>query len=252
VRPKVLQLITEGKTKKVWETENPDLVILEFKDDITAFDGAKHDVISGKGAINAAISAKIFEHLNKNGIPTHFVEFVAPRYHVVRRLEMIPLEVVCRNIATGHLVKRLPMIKDGTRLEFPVLEFYLKDDKLHDPLINDHHVVLLKLASWKEIEEMKKITLRVNEVLRTFFEERGLILVDFKLEFGRDRNGKLLVGDELNGDAMRIWDMYTGKILDKDVYRKGYPLDEVLVRYREFYRRVVGADFPGEEVCLAT
>lgn len=232
--------IREGKTKIVYESDNPDEVVLKFKNDITALDGEKHDIIRGKGYINAFISAKLFELLESAGLPTHYKAYVSPNLMVARKVEMLPVEVVCRNIAAGHLLKRLP-IAEGTRLKIPIVEFFYKSDELHDPMLNDYHMQLLGLANTKEIREMEKITLNVNKVLKEFMKGRGLSLVDFKIEFGRDRGGKLLVGDEINADSMRVW-KESGEILDKDVYRKGGTQKQVLQTYVSYFKKIIGEE----------
>lgn len=240
VHPSLGSPIREGKTKIVYESDNPDEVILKFKNDITALDGEKHDIIKGKGYINAFISAKLFELLESAGLPTHYKAYITPNLMVARKVEMLPVEVVCRNIAAGHLLKRLP-IAEGTKLKIPIVEFFYKSDELHDPMLNDYHMQLLGLANTKEIREMEEITLNVNKVLTKFMKKRGLSLVDFKIEFGRDGDGKLLVGDEINADSMRVW-KGSGEILDKDVYRKGGTLEHVLQTYISYFKTVMGEE----------
>lgn len=237
-----LEVIGEGKTKIVRRMDDPNIVLLEFKDSITALDGEKKDVIAGKGHINAKISSFLFELLSREGIPTHYVSFIEPNYMVVKRLKMLPVEVVCRNIAAGSFAKRYP-VEAGSRLKYPVVEYYLKDDLRHDPMMNEDHIVALGISpSADEVKEIKKVTLRVNEVLSKFLDSKGITLVDFKLEFGRGSDGRIYVGDEINGDSMRLWDKETGRILDKDVYRQGKSLKDVLDTYREFYKRIIGVE----------
>jgi len=230
----------EGKTKIVYAADKPDTVLLNFKDDITALDGKKHDILKGKGRINATISAKLFEELERAGVPTHFKEYIQPNSILAYKLEMIPIEVVCRNYAAGHLLTRLPMIKRGTRYKNPLIEFYLKNDALHDPILAEDHIRALGLANEREVQEIKNITKAVGKYLTKFMAARGLKLVDFKLEFGRDKYRKLRVGDELNADSMRLWDLKTGRGVDKDLYRKGAPLSKVMKVYEESYRRIIG------------
>ncbi|MEX2707113.1 MAG: phosphoribosylaminoimidazolesuccinocarboxamide synthase [Candidatus Freyrarchaeum guaymaensis] len=237
------KILSEGKTKIVRETESSDVVLLEFKDSITALDGEKMDTLRGKAIINSHISAYFLELLEKEGVPTHFVEFIEPNMMKVKNLEMIPVEVVCRNIAAGHLVKNYP-IEEGTPLNPPVVEFYLKDDARHDPMLNDDHLVILGLASREEVKKIREIALETNRVLREALKAKGLTLVDFKIEVGRGGDGKIYVGDEINGDSMRIWEEGTNKILDKDVYRKGGTLDEVLDTYVKLYERLLGEPPP--------
>ena len=234
--------INEGKTKIVYSSDRSDAYLLKFKDDITALDGEKHDLLEGKGKINATISVKLFELLEKNGIKTHLIEPLDSNSILVRKLKMMPLEVVCRNIAAGHFLSRFSMFKKGQKLKFPIVEFYLKDDALHDPMLVEDHLVLLDLASEDEVAEMKEITRRVNKVLFDFFLNKNLKLVDFKLEFGRDSKNQIILGDELNSDCMRLWDIDTGEILDKDVYRQNSSMNEVKETYEELYRRLFPDD----------
>jgi phosphoribosylaminoimidazole-succinocarboxamide synthase len=229
-------LVAEGKTKLVYALDDPSLVLLRFKDQVTALDGKKRDVIPGKGALNASISAKLFQVLRRGGVENHYVETYDESSLVVKRLQMIPVEVVCRNVATGSIVKRLPVF-EGTVFDPPIVEFFLKDDARGDPMINESHMMALKLASKSEVEQMVEATLKANEVLRRFLESRGMVLLDFKLEFGRG-DGGILVGDELDPDCMRVRDASTGKVLDKDLYRKGASLEEVKRAYEEFYGRI--------------
>ncbi len=237
------RILSEGKTKIVREAESSDMVILEFKDSITALDGEKMDVLRGKAVINSHISAYFLELLEKNRVPTHFKEFVEPNMMIVKNLKMLPVEVVCRNIAAGHLVKNFP-IKEGTPLNPPVVEFYLKDDARHDPMLNEDHFVILDLASREEVKKIKELTLKTNRVLSEALKARNLILVDFKIEVGRGQDGKIYVGDEINGDSMRIWEVGTSKILDKDVYRKGGSMEKVLNTYIQLYEKLLGKKPP--------
>jgi len=236
VRYKLMGLVAEGKTKLVYALDDPSLVLLRFKDQVTALDGKKRDVIPGKGALNASISAKLFQVLRRGGVENHYVETYDESSLVVKRLQMIPVEVVCRNVATGSIVKRLP-VSEGTVFDPPIVEFFLKDDARGDPMINESHMMALKLASKSEVKQMVEATLKANEVLRRFLESRGMVLLDFKLEFGRG-DGGILVGDELDPDCMRVRDASTGKVLDKDLYRKGASLEEVKRAYEEFYGRI--------------
>jgi len=235
-----LKKLSEGKTKLVYGIDRLDAVLLKFKDAITALDGKKHDILKGKGRINAAISAKLFKELERVGVPTHFIKLIQPNSMLVHKLSMIPVEVVCRNYAAGHLLTRLPMIKRGTKFREPIIEFYLKNDALHDPILTEDHLPALNLATEDEAQEIKKLTKKVGVRLSKFMASRGLKLVDFKLEFGRDGKGKLRIGDELNGDSMRLWDLKTGRGVDKDLYRKGAPLKQVMEVYEESYLRIVG------------
>jgi phosphoribosylaminoimidazole-succinocarboxamide synthase len=234
----IIQL-TAGKTKTVIAASEPDQVILAFRDDITAGDGKKHDVLPGKGKINATITARLYEILAEEGIGTHFVRQLDDVRLLVTKLDMIPVEVVCRIRAAGHFIGVGKHFQNGDRLPFPIVEFYLKDDSLHDPMLRDEHLKLLKLANDFEIEQMKLTTLKAGALLERFFDERGALLVDFKLEFGRDRSGKLLIGDELSPDSWRLWDKETKEILDKDRFRKDLPRIFEL-GYAEPFRRVCG------------
>lgn len=228
-----------GKTKTVTSADTPGQVILTFRDDITASDGKKHGVLTGKGRVNATITAKLYEILNEQGISNQFIRQIDGTRLLVKKLEMIPVEVVCRLRAAGHFIGIGKYFQTGDRLTFPVVEFYLKDDVLHDPMLTDQHLKLFKLANDKEIEEIKHTTSKAALILEKFFEERGAILVDFKLEFGRDERGKLLVGDELSPDSWRLWDKETNEILDKDRFRKDLP-SVFELGYAEPYKRICG------------
>ena len=230
-------VLSSGKTKTVTPSNEPDRVILTFRDDITAGDGKKHDILQGKGKINAAITAKLYVIFTERGIPNHFAKQIDDVRLLVKKLNMIPIEVVCRIRAAGHFIGIGKHFQNGDKLTFPIVEFYLKDDALHDPMLTDQHLILLKLANANEIEKIKQMTLKAAELLEKFFDERGAILVDFKLEFGRDANGDLLIGDELSPDSWRLWDKETKEILDKDRFRKGLPRIFEL-GYAEPYRRI--------------
>lgn len=233
--------LSEGKTKIVFATDHPDEVALFFKDDITAGDGKKHDILAGKGRINATVSAKLFQVLESGGVRTHFVRQLSPTGLLTRKLKMIPLEVVCRIFAAGHMVGLGKYFQYRQRLSPPVVEFYLKDDALHDPFLNSYHVRVLGLAGSEEIAQMETSTLRAAEVLEKFFDHRKMLLADFKLEFGRDTVGELLVGDELSVDSMRLWDKETYEILDKDRFRKDLP-NVFELAYLEPYKRICGGE----------
>ncbi len=233
--------LSEGKTKIVFATDSPNEVTLFFKDDITAGDGKKHDILAGKGRINAAVSAKLFQVLESNGVRTHFVKQLSATELLTKNLKMIPLEVVCRILAAGHMVGLGKYFQYRQRLSLPVVEFYLKDDALHDPFLNSYHVRALGLAKGEEIARMEASTLRAAEALEKFFDERKMLLADFKLEFGRDAAGELLVGDELSVDSMRLWDKETYEILDKDRFRKDLPQVFELA-YLEPYKRICGGE----------
>ncbi len=230
------ELLYEGKAKKVFATEHPDLIIQEFKDDATAFNAQKKGQILNKGIVNNEVSSHLFEYLESFGIRTHFVDKLSERDMVCKRLEIIKIEVVMRNIAAGSLVKRYGL-EEGVQLSMPVTELYLKNDALGDPLINDDHAVVLNLASPEEITFLKQIAWKVNAILRNYFLSKGLKLVDFKLEFGR-HNGLILLGDEISPDTCRLWDADTNKKLDKDRFR--FDLGEVESAYLEVRRRMLG------------
>jgi len=229
--------LAAGKTKTVSSASEPNQVILTFRDDITAGDGKKHDILPGKGKVNAAITAKLYEVFSEYRIPNHLVKQLDEVRLLVTKLKMIPVEVVCRIRAAGHFIGIGKHFKNGDKLPFPTVEFYLKDDSLHDPMLTDQHLKLLQLANDDEIEQMKQVMLKAATILEKFFDERGAILVDFKLEFGRDANGNLLIGDELSPDSWRLWDKETKEILDKDRFRKD--LSQVFeLGYAEPFRRV--------------
>lgn len=228
--------IYEGKAKILYETDNPDLVIQYFKDEATAFNAQKRGIIEHKGVYNNRISSVLFEVLTQQGVRTHFVEQLSDREMLVKRLEIIKIEVVVRNISAGSLSKRLGL-EEGRRLREPVLEFFYKDDSLGDPMINEDHVRLLDLATPQEVRAIRKRALLVNDRLRDFLDKRNLILVDFKLEFGRHR-GQLLLGDEITPDGCRLWDKGTLEKMDKDRFRRD--LGKVEEAYQEVYRRICG------------
>jgi phosphoribosylaminoimidazole-succinocarboxamide synthase len=225
----------EGKAKIVYATADPDLLLIHYKDDATAFNGAKKGTISGKGELNARISAVLFRHLAAHGVANHFVDLPAPREMVTRRLSIIPLEVVVRNVAAGSLAKRLGL-EEGTRLARTVVEFYYKRDDLGDPLVNEWHIRALDLASAEETAQLASASLKVNALLAGYLKPRGLELVDFKLEFGRTRGGEVLLGDEISPDTCRFWDIETGEKLDKDRFRRD--LGGVEEAYQEVWRRI--------------
>ncbi|WP_187648515.1 phosphoribosylaminoimidazolesuccinocarboxamide synthase [Nitrosophilus labii] len=231
------ELLYEGKGKKIFLTEDENFLIAEFKDDLTAFDAVKKGFEKGKGALNCQISSELFELLEKEGIPTHYVKRLSDSEMVIKKAEMIPIEVVVRNIATGSLTKRLG-IPDGTKLPFSLVEFYYKNDDLHDPIINDEHALILELAeSESELEELKRLGREINVILKSFFDQRDLILVDFKLEFGKDSDGKIILADEISPDSCRFWDKNTGEKLDKDRFRQD--LGNVKLAYEEVLKRIL-------------
>jgi phosphoribosylaminoimidazole-succinocarboxamide synthase len=207
----------EGKAKRIFKTGDPDVLRIAYKDDATAFNGEKMEVLEGKGRLNNEISSLIFERLQEAGLDSHFIERISETEQLVRPVEIVPLEVVVRNIAAGSLVKRLGVMR-GYAFETPIVEFYYKDDELGDPLLNEAHIAALKLAEPEELQQMQDMALRVNEKLLHLFSEAGVDLVDFKLEFGR-REGKILLADEISPDTCRLWDKKTGDSFDKDLFR---------------------------------
>lgn len=228
----------EGKAKKVFLTDDSNLVIQEFKDDATAFNNKKKGTIADKGIVNNAVSCKLFTILEENGIRTHLVEKLSDREMLCWRLDIIKVEVVVRNIAAGSLVKRYGFA-EGTVLERPIVEFYLKDDDLDDPLMNESHAVALGVATLEELAVLKQRAEAINALLRKFFAERKLKLVDFKLEFGR-HNNEILLGDEISPDTCRFWDLETNEKMDKDRFR--FDLGSVEDAYSEVQRRVLDLD----------
>ncbi|RUM63149.1 MAG: phosphoribosylaminoimidazolesuccinocarboxamide synthase [Sulfurospirillum sp.] len=231
------ELLYEGKAKKLYTTENPDQLIAEFKDDLTAFNAEKKGSEQGKGALNCQISDRLFRLLEANGIETHLVETLDQNHQLVKKVEIIPIEVVVRNIATGSLSKRLG-IEDGKELPFVLVEFYLKDDDLNDPIICDDHCLLLDLVEDRgELEVLREKARKINDVLKDFFAKRRLNLVDFKVEFGKDQAGDILLSDEISPDSCRFWDMDTGEKMDKDRFRQN--LGSVKVAYEEVLKRIL-------------
>ncbi len=228
--------IYEGKAKKLYETDDKDHYIQEFKDDATAFDATKRGTIVGKGIVNNKISTKLFELLEKNGIKTHFVKLLSDRDMLVKRLEIIPVEVTIRNVVAGGMAKMLGL-EEGIRLKEPILEYHYKNDKLHDPLFNEYHIKALGLATDGELETIKSCSFKINEVLKDFFSKKGLDLIDFKLEFGR-HNGEILLGDEISPDTCRLWDKSTQKKMDKDRFRRD--LGQIEETYQEVLKRIEG------------
>ena len=224
----------EGKAKILWETDDPALMVQEFKNDATAFNGVKHEVIEGKGRLNNLISSSLLALMDREGVRTHLIERISETEMVVERLDMMPIEVVVRNVAAGSMVKRLG-VEEGRRFDPPIVEFYLKDDDLGDPVLSEEHVRALGLATPEEIDEIKTEALKVNEILSSFLRERGIVLVDFKLEFGK-LDGEIVLGDEISPDTCRFHDAESGKIMDKDRFRQD--LGGFLEAYSEILERV--------------
>ena len=209
----------EGKAKKVFATDDPQLLIVDYKDDATAFNGLKKGTISGKGVINNRMSNLLMQKLEKAGIPTHFVEELSERETLVKKVDIVPLEVIIRNIAAGSFSKRYG-VEEGVVFDEPTIEFSYKNDDLGDPLINDYHALALKLATKEEIETIKKYAFGVNDYLKAFWAECGVTLVDFKLEFGKIADGSIVLADEISPDTCRLWDSKTNEKLDKDRFRR--------------------------------
>jgi phosphoribosylaminoimidazole-succinocarboxamide synthase len=232
--PPKLDMFYEGNAKKLYSTPDPDLVIAYFKDDATAFNAKKRGTIEDKGVINNRMSELFFGLLEQNGVKTHFVRRLNDRDMLCKRLQIVPVETVVRNIVAGSMAKRLGL-EEGQDLKFPVVEYYYKSDPLDDPLIYPEHAILFGWATEPELATIRSLALKVNEVLRRFLDERGIILVDFKLEFGRHK-GEILLGDEICPDTCRFWDKATRKKLDKDRFRRD--LGDVEEAYQEMLRRV--------------
>lgn len=228
------ELLYEGKAKKVFLTQKENVYIVEYKDDATAFNGEKKDVIAGKGPINNQVSSILFSFLEEKGIPTHFLENIDKRHMRVKAVKIIPLEVIVRNVSAGSFSRRLG-VKEGSLLKKPVLEFCLKDDALGDPLINEDHVLALELATKEEIQTIKKYAQEINAHLSAFFKARNLLLVDFKLEFGIFE-GSVILADEISPDTCRLWDKKTGEKRDKDRFRQD--LGDVMTGYEDVLSRV--------------
>jgi phosphoribosylaminoimidazole-succinocarboxamide synthase len=229
------ELLYEGKAKKLFITEDPQILRVEYKDDATAFNGKKFDRLRDKGRLNNAITVFFFEHLETKDIPSHFVRKISETEQLVRRVKIIPLEVVVRNVAAGSLSKRIGW-EEGKELPHPIVEFYYKDDDLGDPLLAEEHIRLLELASEAQIDELKKRGLAVNEALKYLMLSKGIRLIDFKLEFGLDQKGEILLADEISPDTCRFWDIESGKILDKDRFRRD--LGGVTEAYLEIHQRL--------------
>lgn len=232
---KQVDLLYTGKAKSVYRTDDPDVYIMKFRDDITAFDGGKKDTLGGKGRYNAEVSSFFFRYLEENGIGTHYLASIEPATIAVRNLTMIPLEVIVRNVAAGSIVRNYPF-REGEPLDPPVIVIDYKSDAHHDPMLNDDLIYALDLATPEELDQIKAMALAINEVLQEYLDQRGITLVDFKLEFGR-YNGEIIVGDEISMDSMRLWDKQTGTSLDKDVYR--FNKGDVMETYAGVAKRIL-------------
>jgi phosphoribosylaminoimidazole-succinocarboxamide synthase len=231
------ELLYEGKAKKIFATNDENLVISEFKDDLTAFNGEKKSSEAGKGALNNKISTELFKLLDENGIPTHFVEMLDDNHMLHKKADVILIEVIVRNIATGSLSRNLG-IEDGKVLPFTLVEFDYKNDELGDPKLNDQHALILGLVDYQdELDKLRRMARQVNDVLKPYFAKKGLNLVDFKLEFGKDKDGNIILIDEISPDNCRFWDIESGEKMDKDRFRQG--LGGLKVAYEEVLNRIL-------------
>jgi len=234
---KKLEQIYEGKAKKVFKTDNPELLIVDYKDDATAFNGEKKGTIVGKGVINNRVTNHLMKLLESKGIPTHFVEEISERETVVKKVQIVMLEVIVRNIAAGSLSKRLGL-PEGTKMASTVLEYCYKDDALGDPMVNDYHIAALNLATKAELEKISDYSFKINKILSEYLKDLGIELIDFKLEFGRTSDGTIILADEISPDTCRFWDSKTHEKLDKDRFRRD--LGGVEDAYKEILKRLLG------------
>ena len=228
------KLINSGKAKSLYESSDPDFYIMHYRDDTSAFDGVKKESLEGKGKINNKFNASIMQILEKEGVPTHFEKLLSDTDSLVKKLDMVPVECVIRNVTAGSICKRLGL-KEGLNLDPPTFEFFYKNDELHDPMINDYHIKSFGWATEQQIEEMKQKTFEVNEILKKIFSEAGMILVDYKLEFGSFK-GELFLGDEFTPDGCRVWDSETREKLDKDRFRQD--LGNVVESYQTIAKKL--------------
>ena len=225
----------EGKAKKVYATDDPNLVIVSYKDDATAFNGAKKGTIAGKGVVNNRMSNLVMQYLEKNGVPTHFVEELNDRETVVKKVSIVPLEVIVRNISAGHFASNYG-VEEGIVFDQPTIEYSLKSDNLDDPLLNEYHAIALKVATREELDRINELTFKVNDLLKAFMLKLGVTLVDFKIEFGRTPDGEIILADEISPDTCRFWDVKTGEKLDKDRFRRD--MGGVEDAYQEIMKRL--------------
>ncbi len=235
---KTVQLY-EGKAKRVFATDDANLCIVDYKDDATAFNGAKKGTITGKGIINNRLTNYLMLMLEEKGIPTHFVKELSERETLVKRVKIIPLEVIVRNVAAGSLAKRLGL-PEGTPLQKTVLEYCYKNDELGDPMLNDYHIFAIGVASKEELDTIANYSFRINDILTAYLAQDNIRLIDFKLEFGKTNDGQIVLADEISPDTCRFWDMATNEKLDKDRFRRD--LGSVEEAYQEIAKRVMGAD----------
>ena len=234
-----LEQVYEGKAKKVFKTDDPDLFIVDYKDDATAFNGLKKGTIVGKGVINNQMTNRLMVKMEKAGIPTHFVKELSERETLVKKVSIVPLEVIIRNISAGHFASRYG-VEEGIVFDQPTIEFSYKNDDLHDPLLNEYHALALNLATREEIDLIKKYSFAVNDVLKAFWAECGVTLVDFKLEFGKTADGTIVLADEISPDTCRLWDSKTHEKLDKDRFRRD--MGGVEDAYAEIMKRLLAHD----------
>ena len=232
-----LEKLYEGKAKMVFRTDDPELLIVEYKDDATAFNGEKRGTIAGKGVINNRVTNHLMTLLEEQGVPTHFVRELSDRETLVKKVTIVPLEVIVRNISAGSFAKRYG-VEEGIVFEAPTIEFSYKNDDLHDPLINHYHALAMGLATQEEIDTISRYAFQVNELLKSILLEVGIRLIDFKLEFGRLPDGSIVLADEISPDTCRFWDSKTGEKLDKDRFRRD--LGNVEGAYQEMSRRLMG------------
>ncbi|MCI8359900.1 MAG: phosphoribosylaminoimidazolesuccinocarboxamide synthase [Clostridiales bacterium] len=230
-----LEQLYEGKAKKVFKTDDPELYIVDYKDDATAFNGQKKGQISGKGVINNRMSNFLMTIMEKAGVPTHFVKELSDRETLVKKVSIVPLEVIVRNVAAGSFSKHYG-VEEGTKLLNPTLEFSLKDDALDDPLINEYHITALGVATRQELDRITEMTFKVNEVLKAYFVGVGIELIDFKIEFGKTSDGQIILADEISPDTCRLWDIETRQKLDKDRFRRD--MGNVEDAYNEVFARL--------------
>lgn len=230
-----LEQLYEGKAKKVFKTEDPNEFIIEYKDDATAFNGEKKGSIMGKGVINNKMTELIFTMLAEKGIPTHFIKLLSDSEQLVKAVTIFPLEVIIRNTAAGSVCKRLGL-EEGKKLKTPIFEFCYKNDDFGDPMINDSHIIAMELATAKEIETIRNMTYKINDILKPYFFEKGINLIDFKIEFGKTNDGQIVLADEISPDTCRFWDVNTNEKLDKDRFRRD--LGNVEGAYVEMLKRV--------------
>ena len=231
------ELLDEGKAKKVYATDDPEVLYVSYKDDATAFNGLKKGTILGKGAINNRVTNYMMQMLEKQGVPTHLVQELSERDTLVKKVTIVPLEVIIRNISAGSFAKRYG-VEEGIVFDEPTIEFSYKNDELGDPLINAYHARALGLATWEEIDTIKKLAFRVNDIMKAFFKGLKVDLVDFKLEFGRTSGGTIILADEISPDTCRFWDSETHEKLDKDRFRRD--LGGVEDAYKEMMKRILG------------